>query len=406
MMKPDTGSVAKDTAMIGSTAESSNRQRRMEFDIHGVLGIRLVDPSPSDVAAVSTQLGPLQRPLLRAPDITLRFVRYLPTPRLRHLGIKQNGFTDDAFFVFGEGENGAKARIPFDQVGAPCEIVCESGLRSVPLLMPILGLTALAKGCVALHASAFVYNGVGVLVAGSAASGKTTTLLGFASRGAEFIGEDWVVLSGDGQKMCGLPRDIELSPSLLEIPPHVRRAIKPSKLWPYEGVRCLRRMQGILGGKRDSTFLQQALRKAMTAIQHRVALKVRPQDIFGSRVGSLIGKPEKLFLLISHEDPSVQVESTPPSEMARRLAHLGQHEQMRFNEHYLAFKFAFPEAENTFVEQSSTYQYGVLSRALMGKETYTVRHPYPLTFSALYEAIKPFCESTKKARTEAFCALP
>ena len=144
----------------------------------------------------------------------------------------------------------------------------------------------------------------------------------------------------------------------------------------------------------------------MTAIHHRVALKVRPQDIFGSRVGSLIGKPEKLFLLISHEDPSVQVESTPPSEMARRLAHLGQHEQMRFNEHYLAFKFAFPEAKNTFVEQSSTYQYGVLSRALMAKETYTVRHPYPLTFSALYEAIKPFCESTKKARTEAFCALP
>ena len=272
--------------------------------------------------------------------------------------------------------------------------------------MPILNLTALAKGWVALHASAFVYNSVGVLVAGWAASGKTTTLLGFASRGAEFIGEDWVLLSGDGQKMCGLPRDIELSPSLLEIPPHVRRAIKPSKLWPFEGLRCLGRMQGILGGKTESTFPGQALRKAMTAIQHRVALKVRPQEIFDSRVGSLIGKPEKLFLLISHEDPRVQVESTLPSEMACRLAHLSQQEQMKFNEHYLAFKFAFPEAENTFVEQSPELQCATLTRALMGKETYTIRHPYPLPFSEIYETIKPFCEASEQSPTEPLCSHP
>lgn len=272
--------------------------------------------------------------------------------------------------------------------------------------MPIMSLTALAKGCVALHASAFVYNNVGVLVAGWAASGKTTTLLGFASRGAEFIGEDWVLLSRDGQQMCGLSRDIELSPSLLEIPPHVRRAIKPSKLWLFEGLRCLGRMRGVLGGNRDNAFPGQALRKAMTAIQHRVALKVRPQEIFGSRAASLIGKPEKVFLLISHEDPSVQVESTPPSEMARRLAHLCQQEQMRFNERYLAFKFAFPEAKNTFVEQSPEFQHATLAHALMGKETYTIRHPHPLPFSKICETIEPFCEASEKSQTEPLCSLP
>jgi serine kinase of HPr protein (carbohydrate metabolism regulator) len=404
-MKPDKGSVAKDTAMMGSTAGACNRRARIEFDIHGVLGIRLVDPSPSDVAAVSKQLGPLQRRLLREPDITLRFVRHLPTPRLQYLGVRQNGFTDDAFFVFGEGENNAKARIPFDQIGSSCEIVCESGVQSVPLLMPILSLTALAKGYVPLHASAFVYNSVGVLVAGWAGSGKTTTLLGFASREADFIGEDWVLLSGDGQKMCGLPRDIELSPSLLEIPPHVRRAIKPSKLWPFEGLRFLGGIQGILGGMRGRTFPGKALRRAITSIQHRVAPKVRPQEIFGGSVSSLIGKPDKVFLLISHEDPSVRVELTPPFEMARRLAHLGQQEQMRFNEHYLAFKFAFPKAKNAFIEQSHEYQVATLTDALAEKDTYTIWHPYPLPFSVIYETIRPFCEATEKAQTESLCSL-
>ncbi len=396
----------RDNPVVSTTAEFSKDEQRTEFDIHGVLGIRLVNPSSADVEAVCKQLGPLQRPLLREPDITLRFVKRLPTPRLRHLGPKQKGFTDDAFFVFDQGTNSAMARIPFDQVGGPCEIVCERGLGSVPLLMPILSLTALAKGFVAVHASAFVHHGIGILMAGWAGSGKTTTLLGFASEGAEFIGEEWVLLSGDGQTMCGLPRDIELSPSHLETMPDVRRGIKRSRLWAFESLRQLGKMQGILGKEVNGTFPANALRKAISAVQRRAIPKVSPKVIFNSRVGSLIARPQKVFLLISHDDPWVEVNPTPPIEMARRLAHMMQYEQIRFMEHYLAFKFAFPEVKNSFVEESSGYQCELLSRALMAKETYTVWHPYPLTFSSVYEAVKPFCESAKNVGNQALCALP
>jgi hypothetical protein len=83
-----------------------------------------------------------------------------------------------------------------------------------------------------------------------------------------------------------------------------------------------------------------------------------------------------------------------------------QYEQSKFMEHYLAFKFAFPEVKNSFVEESSEYQCELLSRALMAKETYTVWHPYPLTFSSVYEAVKPFCESAKNVGNQALCALP
>jgi hypothetical protein len=391
--------------MIHSATDCSKSQQRTEFDIHGVLGIRLVDPSSADVVAVRKQLGPLQKPLLREPDVTLRFVRHLPSPRLRHLGLRQKGFTDDAFFVFDEGANGAMARIPFDLVGDRCEIVCERGCGSVSLLMTILSLTALAKGFVAVHASAFVHHGTGILMAGWAGSGKTTTLLGFAFKGAEFIGEEWVLLSGDGQMMCGLPREIELSPTHLETVPDVRRAIKRSRLLAFEGLRHLGRMQRIFGKETNSTFPASVLRKAISAVQRRVLPKVSPQGIFGSRVGSLIARPEKVFLLVSRDDTRVEVKSTPPVEMARRIAHMTQCEQSKFMEHYLAFKFAFPEAKNAFVEESSVYQYELLSRALMAKETYTVWHPHPVTFSALYEAIKPFCESTTNVQNEALRAL-
>ncbi len=205
--------------------------------------------------------------------------------------------------------------------------------------------------------------------------------------------------------MCGLPREIELSPSHLETVPDVRRAIKRQRRWGFEGLRHLGRMQGTLGEKINGAFPASMLHRAISAVQRRVLPKVSPQAIFGSRVGSLVAKPEKVFLLISHDDSCVEVRPTPPVEMARRIAHMTQYEQSKFMEHYLAFKFAFPAAKNVFVEESPTHQYELLSRALMAKETYIVWHPHPVNFSVLYEKIKPFCESTTNVQNEAVCVL-
>jgi hypothetical protein len=370
---------------------SSSHLQHVEFDLHGLVGIRLVDPTPGDVAAVSKQLGVPQQPLLREPDIMLRFVERLLTPPLRHLGFKKLGFTDNALFVFEDGANGGKVRIPFAQIGRKCEIVCESGLQTVPLLKPILALTAQAKGFVSVHASAFVHNGVGVLMAGWAESGKTTALLGFAARGAELIGEDWVLVTGDGNKMCGLPTMIELSSSHLESLPHVRRTIKRSRLLKLAALRRLHRIQEAAMGRRSNrTSLGRLLGRIVTALEQRAYPTVTPQAIFGNHVGSLVGRPDKVFLLVSHDDPWVEVKPTPPSEMALRLAHLAQYEQIGLLEHYLAFKFAFPEATNSIIESSFDSHHEILSQALIGKDIYTVWHPYPMVFSDLYEEIEPF----------------
>lgn len=387
------------------TAKFSGNEQTVEFDIHGLLGIRLLYPSPTDVAAVSEQLGPLKKPLLREPDVTIRFVSHLAISSNQYLGSKLERPTEEAFFVFDDRTKRVLARVPFDRVGSPCEIVCQRGLKSVPLFMPILSLAALAKGLVAVHATAFIYRGTGIMMIGQAQSGKTTTLLGFAFDGAEFVGEEWVLIDGDGQAMYGLPRKIELSPSHLETVPEVRRVIKRSRLLAFEGLRHLGRMQTILGKVAGRSFTPHAL-KAISALQRRVLPKVRPQAIFGSRVSSLIAKPEKVFLLIRHSDPGVEVRLIPAIEMARRVTDLIQNEQAKFIKHYRAFKSAFPERENRCAEESATYQYALLSRALTAKETYTVRHPRTINFSALYAALKPFCESPRKAQCEAECVVP
>jgi len=57
---------------------------------------------------------------------------------------------------------------------------------------------------------------------------------------------------------------------------------------------------------------------------------------------------------------------------------------------YLAFKFAFPKMRNEVLEHAHEMQYSILQRALSGKEAYTVRHPYPVAFSDLYEVMQPY----------------
>ena len=53
-------------------------QQQVDYDLHGLAGIRLIDASAGDVAAVTRQLGPIQASLTREPDIIIRFVDRLP----------------------------------------------------------------------------------------------------------------------------------------------------------------------------------------------------------------------------------------------------------------------------------------------------------------------------------------
>jgi len=102
----------------------------IDYDIHGVVAVRLVDCPPVEAAAIAKKYGSLQRPLSRTPDIIVRFVKELAAPGLTHLGLRQYAYTETDFFLIAE-KNAAKTKIDFEQIGSrTCEIVCESGTPS------------------------------------------------------------------------------------------------------------------------------------------------------------------------------------------------------------------------------------------------------------------------------------
>src|SRR6266404_8718168 len=273
--------------MDNSNLGASERPGKIDFDIHGVVSIRLIDPSPSDLGAAFKLLGSASKLLLTSPDITVRFVDNLPVRGIRFLGTGQDAFTDDGFFLLQEGTRRVKARIPFDRIGDSCEIVCRSQIESVPLLMPIVGLTAGKRECVPIHASAVVHDGVGILMAGWAHCGKTTAFLGFASRGAEYVGEDWVLLSGNGQKMQGLVRPLELSHWHVASLPHVRNVVSLMNRCASHGIGVLEGLQKMIAGERTrSSLVFRSLQRASAAVENRLRPNVAPSAIFGERIRS------------------------------------------------------------------------------------------------------------------------
>lgn len=371
-----------------ATSESAGQ---IDFNIHGAVGIRLIKPSPSDLSAARKLLGrPSRLPLIN-PDITVRFVEGLSASGIRFLG-GDRGFTDDGFFLLQEGTRRVKARIPFDQIGERCEIVCRSRIGSVPLLMPIVGLTALKKGCISLHAAAVVYNSVGLLMAGWAHCGKTTALLGFASEGAEYVGEEWVLFCCGDQRMYGLVRPLELAPWHLASLSQVRGAVKLMNRCAFHGIDFLHGLQKRIRGERiRSSFGFRTFQRASMALGDRMRQVIPPSAIFRDKVCCTGAPADKIFLFLSQEDQRIDVERITPFEMAARLTFLVQHELSALLQHYVAYRFAFPSRRNEFIESSAEYSLAILARGLHGRETYIVRLPYPHVFPELFNAIQPYC---------------
>jgi len=372
----------------------SPAQNHVDYDIHGLVGIRLLNPAAGDEEAVSRQLGPLKKALNREPDIVVRFVDHIPVAGLRHLTLNENGFTDDSFFILRSSKKAARVKFAFEQIGSrQCEIVCETGVRSVPLLLALVNLTMLRKDCVALHASGFVYQDTGVVVTGWAKGGKTETLLSFAAHGGRYVGDEWILLSGDGQKMYGIPEVIRLWDWHIENLPHVRREIKRENLMMFKAIHRLDRFQQNLNGSLGKMLPIKLLREGMPRIKRQLNVRVEPEIVFGDRFGPFSARPDKVFFALSHADATTTVEPMSPAAIAKHTISSIRFEQIPFMQHYLAFKFAFPERKNEFLDNVHELQYEILHRALSGKEAYTVRHPYPVSFQELYEKMKPYCES-------------
>lgn len=371
---------------------SGSSPRVVDYDLHEIVSVRVVGGSRSDQAAVARQLGPIESHLEREPDIVVRFVPEVETPKgLRYLGVRDAAYSDEGFFVLrGRHKTTVRARVPFQEIGKRCEIVCETGLRAVPLLIAIVNLTALAKGFVPLHAAAFRYAGTGVLTTGWSKGGKTETLLAFLAQGGEYVGDEWVYVSADGQRMCGVPEPVTLWDwHLREMPSFASKVGLASRFRLGMMRRAIGLLRAVNGGRRGRST---AISRILPLLERQLFVRVSPERLFGESFGYCVGTPHKVIFVASHDAPDVTVRPLDPREVAERMVHSLRLERSEFLDYYSKFLFAFPRQRNELIEKADAIELDLLTHALADKEAYAVYHPYPVSIPVLFDAIRPLLE--------------
>lgn len=365
--------------------DSGSRGTHHDFDLHGVVGIRLIDAEPGDVAKVRRQLGPIESRLHRRPDITIRFVERATTAPLTYVGLGEGGFNADGFFALrGRGADAPKARIPFPQIGQFPEIVCERRLPAVPHLLTIINLTALCKGVLPLHATAFESDSLGVLVTGWSKAGKTEALLACMRNGASYVGDEWVYLTDDGD-MLGLPEPIRLwswhlhqVPDLLAARPRRDRA--RLSVWHRAAVAAAGFAESRLPGAGLAA-------KGAPVIGRQAYLRVPPEELFGPSSVVLRGHVDALVLVENHALPDTVVQPAAPMEIPTRMAASLATERAQFRQLYLQYRYARPQEASTVVDRADAMEEHLLADRLGHLPAVKVLHPYPCDIAVLGRAV-------------------
>ena len=366
-----------------------NETRILDHTLHGLITIRLMDAPPSAVRELEFLLGPSVGRPAEQPDITIIYAGGLSSGGgLRHIGLNESAFDTQRFFLL--NERGRGATFDFERLGEPCTFVCEPGGSVFPYLLPVISLRLLRKGYVMLHAASFVYEGTGVLVTGWQKGGKTETLLGFMAAGAQYLADEWTILSPAEGKMWGIPGTLQIWDWHLRHLPEYWARLRPAERARLRLLRLYQRAyryvpRGWRGRGPGGQWLERLSLDGGNALVGQV--RSAPGRLFGEQVRQGPAPIDVVFL--AGVGAAVHLAPVTPAEIARRMVASLAFERRALLARYEQFRFAFPNRRNELLESARKLELEYLGQALRGRPAYEIVHPYPVPLHALYEACAP-----------------
>jgi hypothetical protein len=276
--------------------------------------------------------------------------------------------------------------VPIDQLGEPCEFVCQQGITAVPLLIAAINLRALAIGLLPVHACAFEYQGRGVLCTGWSKGGKTETLLGFMAHGATYVGDEWVYL--DGEAMFGIPEPVHIWDWHLRNLAPYRHKLGWKARWKLAQARAI--VAGLEGVARlPVPPLRDVARRILPAATRQRHVKVTPQKLFGANSFKGTARFDQLVFVHSHGSTAYDVRSVPAEEVAARMLYSLLEERADLMSVYQHFRFGFPGRENPWINHLEPVQHERIGRFFAKTPAHAVYHPYPVCPARMFEVLEP-----------------
>ena len=345
-----------------------------DFDVGGLLAVRLVGATPQDVRAVEARLGSPRRISGRTPDITVRFDAPTgPTGAVRRIG-REALYGDDSFVV--TSSNGRRLRIAFDELGGPIDLRADRAAAFLPLLVPLLNLSMLNKGVIPIHGVGFGLGERGIVGTGWSGAGKTALLLAALREGGVLLAAESVYLSPAGDAMIGLPEPVRIRARHLDEDRSLAGRMRAGDRARVTAVALAARVAGA-AARRNSVAAQLA-----AALERQAFVDVAPRLLRSDATPAVrtpAMRPSVVLLLVSAGDRTrrVRLEPIAPSEAADRIATLMQAESLELVRHYLRFRFAFPDRRSELLESATERLRLGLREALRRTETYLLSQPWP-----------------------------
>ncbi|MEK6256721.1 MAG: hypothetical protein N2C13_05320, partial [Chloroflexota bacterium] len=277
----------------------------------------------------------------------------------------------------------AQVQIPLDQIGGEIEIVCKRGITRIPLLKEILKLYFLKLNIFSLHASAIEYDQKGIVVLGWAQGGKTSALLAYIQQGARFVADDWVLYDSENDRVFGLPGRLSISDHHIQQMPVLKSKLEKSTRLRLWGLKQLINFLSLVA----KVFRWGIAHKAINMLQGLLQVSLHPKDIFLPKSIIEYVSPRKMVFMTSHSEIAFEAQEITQNELVDFIIPANDFEYNHLRETYLAFLFAFPGRRNLLIERRQYIEISLLKRALIGKETFRIYHPYPFQISAFIKNI-------------------
>ncbi len=377
----------------------------IDYDFHGILGLRLIDPKPSFARWVGAELKPLGTSASSIdPDVSVVRASASVTSNAQfHLGnagdYQECVYSDSELWVRSDGEF---LNIPFEALGKRCELRYTGGFRASRAwryVRPILQIGLLEKGSLAVHASSMIYRDKGILFAGWAESGKTEALLGFLMDGASMMSDKWTIISEHGDAIYNFPSRITMRdwvpkylPEILEIlTPGQKRRLRIGGAMTAMATRALQSARRFDSVAMFSDVLRPALDTGRTVtIDQSQLAGLGGRDVELDPAASQ-APFDKLFLLLPSNRRDIEVIPSSAAEVSPRLAECASYERRHLFGLYSKFKYAIPNVPASALEGVKEREESMLRSVLATKEVYQVHAPFPCDPRAMRAAIAPFC---------------
>ena len=339
------------------------------------LTVRAFDCPPRAGRVLRRLLG-ADRPHQGFADVRVRFVEKIDWSSARRFA-GTDTFWDGRYL--GIRQPGGWLGVPF---GDPNEhsfkLICERGVRGLPILRSILQVQAVRKGYLPVHGSAFAYKGRGFIATGWPRAAKTGMALAAMNGGGALIAAEQASIDPESLLLHNATEPIQARPwhvRHLESDRHVVGSATRTRLLLVDRLLQLAARFGAERGPLARLYAATARRNFAEVSAERLtyASPTTPLTAIICVIGTS-GVPES-------------VARSPLGLAEERLILLFESEIAQLSSHYRQYQFLVPGEGRSLIDDARTRYQLVVSRVLQQVPCYEVLHAKVPAFPDLLRVI-------------------